>query len=274
MCHNPNQLEWSSCDDFFEVECRFRPTVEVIHLIRTDKIRPKFWLPCLLILMAFAAPAQVISTTTAIDSTELNEIIERMEVVQHQNPALLQAYEVTREYKVFHGDDVQPIADVVVRIEFVPPATTSYTILQSRGSSRGEKMVRELLDRETDGTKDIQQSAVTRTNYDFVFLRRQDFGVVPEYVLGIFPKRKEKQLLLGEIWVNASTFHIRRIEGVPAKSPSFWLREIHISVQFAPLGSMWLPVTFDAVATVRFLGKYTLTGVDVPPSVLPVDGEK
>jgi len=233
-----------------------------------------FWVPCPVMLMAFAARAQVISSNTAIDSTELNEISERMEVVQHQNPALFQAYEVTREYKVFHRDDAQPIADVLVRIEFLPPATTSYKILQSRGNSRGEKMVRELLDRETEGTKDIQKSEVTRMNYDFVFLRRQDFGVVPEYVLGIFPKRKERQLLLGEIWVNASTFHIRRIEGVPAKSPSFWLRDIHITVQFAPQGSMWLPVTFDAVATVRFLGKYTLIGVNVPPSLLPADGAK
>lgn len=243
-------------------------------MIRTGKTRPMFWLPCLLFLMTLASPAQVISSTTAIDAAELNEIIERMEVVQHQNPALVQPYEVTREYKVFHGDDVQPMANVLVRIEFIPPATTSYKILQSRGSSRGEDMVRKLLDRETDGTKDIQQSEITRANYDFVFLRRQNFGIVPEYVLGIFPKRKEKQLLLGEIWVNASTFHIRRIEGVPAKSPSFWLRDIHISVQFAQLGSMWVPVTFDALATVRFLGKYTLAGVNVAPSVFPSDADK
>jgi hypothetical protein len=33
-----------------------------------------------------------------------------------------------------------------------------------------------------------------------VFLREQDFGVVPEYVLHIIPKRKEKGLLLGDIW--------------------------------------------------------------------------
>jgi hypothetical protein len=85
-------------------------------------------------------------------------------------------------------------------------------------------------------------------------------------VLGIFPKRKEKHLLRGQIWVDASTFRIRRIEGVPARSPSFWLKDIRISLQFAELGGMWVPVTFDSIATVRFLGQYTLAGLTIRSS--------
>jgi hypothetical protein len=256
----------------YAAECRFRPTVEVFPLSHTGKIRPMFWLPCLLFLLPLSSPAQVPSVTTAIDATQLKMIVERMEAVQRQNPALSQPYETTRKYKIFHGDDVQPIGDVLVRMEFVPPATTSYKIIQSSGSSRAEGMVRRLLDQQIEGTKNIQHGEITQANYDFVFLRRQNFGVVPEYVLGIFPKRKERQLLLGEIWVDASTFHIRRIEGVPAKSPSFWLSDVYITVQFAQLRAMWVPVTFDAIATVRFLGRYTLAGVNVtPPVPLPPD---
>ena len=90
--------------------------------------------------------------------------------------------------------------------------------------------------------------------------------MVPEYVLGIIPRRKDKHLLRGQIWVDASTFRIRRIEGVPAKSPSFWLKNIHISLQFAQLGSMWVPVIFDSIATVRFLGQYTLAGLTIRSS--------
>lgn len=85
-------------------------------------------------------------------------------------------------------------------------------------------MVREILATETDSTTKKRSSEISQVNYDFVFLRRQNFGIVPEYVLGIFPKRKEKNLLRGQICVDASTFRIRRIEGVPVKSPSFWLK--------------------------------------------------
>src|SRR5512141_945526 len=147
-------------------------------------------------------------------------------------------------------------------VDFVPPDMKTYKIIQATGSSRGEKMVRELLDMETESAKKGHSGEISRTNYDFVFLRRENFGVVPEYVLGIVPQRKEEYLLRGQIWVDASTFRIRRIEGVPAKSPSFWIKNIHITLQYAQLGGMWVPVSFDAIATVRFLGQYTLAGLN------------
>jgi hypothetical protein len=75
----------------------------------------------------------------------------------------------------------------------------------------------------------------------------QNFGVVPEYVLHIIPKRKERGLLLGDIWVDAKTFRIRQIIGVPLKHPSIWVENLHITVQFADVNNMWLPVSVDAI---------------------------
>jgi negative regulator of sigma E activity len=45
---------------------------------------------------------------------------------------------------------------------------------------------------------------ISRANYDFVFLRQQNFRDVPEYVFAIFPKRKDRYLLRGQIWVDGS----------------------------------------------------------------------
>jgi hypothetical protein len=171
---------------------------------------------------------------------------------------------VIREYKVFRGDEKQPTSEVMTQINFVPPATKTYKITQARGNSAGEKMVRELLDRETQSAKKGLDSQISRTNYDFVFLRDETFGVVPEHVLRIVPKRKDKNLLRGWIWVDARTFRIRRIEGVPAKRPSFWIKDIHITLQFADVNGMWIPTSFDAMATVRLLGRYTLAGLTIP----------
>ena len=203
------------------------------------------------------------SSTPEIESPDLNLILQRLEDVQHEDPAQSRPYKVTREYKIFRGYDQQPTSEVMAQINFVPPDVKTYTITQARGNSRGEKMVRELLDRETESAKKGHGSEITRKNYDFVFLRQENFGVIPEYVLLIVPKRKDKYLLRGQIWVDASTFRIRRIEGVPAASPSFWIKNIHITLQFAQLGGMWVPVTFDSIATVRFLGQYTLAGLNI-----------
>jgi len=46
-------------------------------------------------------------------------------------------------------------------------------------------------------------------------------------------------------------------------NPSLWVNGIYITVQLGRLGSMWKPLSFDAVGTVRFLGQFTLDGFDV-----------
>jgi hypothetical protein len=229
------------------------------------------WLSGFVLLATLASSSQVTSSTNEIP--DLNLILQRMEDISHRDPAQSRPYEVTREYKVFGGDDKQPTSEVMAQINFVPPDIKTYKITQARGNSRGEKIVRELLDRETESAKKGHGSEISRMNYDFVFLRQENFGVAPEYVLRIVPKRKDKYLLRGQIWVEASTFHIRRIEGVPAKSPSFWIKDIHITLQYGELNGMWVPVSFDAIATVRLLGQYTLAGLNIrapdPPSTAP-----
>jgi hypothetical protein len=218
-------------------------------------------LPFLIFLATVTSWAQAPSTPE-IKPPDLNPIFQGLEDVQHRDPAESRPYEVTREYKVFRGYDKQPTSEVMAQINFIPPDVKTYKITQARGNSRGEQIVRELLDRETESAKKGHASEISRMNYDFVFLRQENFGV-PEYVLRIVPKRKDKYLLRGQIWVDADTFRIRRIEGVPAKSPSFWVKDIHITLQYAELGGMWVPVSFDAIATVRLLGEYTLTGLNI-----------
>src|SRR5579864_2473431 len=214
----------------------------VIHEVEiTKRCTLRLWLPAFVFSVTLAWVSPIPSSSAEIKSPGLNLIVQRLEDVQHQNPAQSQQYEVTREYKVFHGNDKQPTSEVVAQINFVPPDLKTYRITQVRGNSRGEKMVRELLDRETESAKKGRGSEINSTNYDFVFLRQENFGIVPEYVLQIAPKRNDKYLLRGQIWVNASTFRIRRIEGVPAKSPSIWLKRIHITLQFAQLKGMWIP---------------------------------
>jgi hypothetical protein len=148
--------------------------------------------PWLLVLASLATIASASqspsSSSTAADELkppDLNLILQRLEDVQHQDRARSRPYEVTREYKVFRGYDKQPTSEVMAQINFVPPDTKTYKITQTRGNSRGEKIVRELLARETESAKKGHASEISRMNYDFVFLRQENFGIVPEYVLRI-----------------------------------------------------------------------------------------
>ena len=233
---------------------------------RTQAVLSGFCLLALLLLSAIPLASQIASSAPEIKSPDLDLMLQRIEDAQIQNPAQSRPYEVTREYKVFRGYDPQPTSEVTAQIKFVPPDVKTYRIVETRGDSWGVKIVHEMLNSETSGTRKEHSTDISRANYDIVFLRRQSFRDVPEYVLAIFPKRKDKYLLRGQIWVDAHSFRIRQIEGVPAKSPSFWLKDLHITLLYGELGGMWVPVTYDAIATVRFLGEFTLAGLSVQRS--------
>ena len=198
----------------------------------------------------------------------LKSILDPMEREEQQNPALHQPYDVTRQYKVFRSDDPAPISDVMTQISFTPPDTKTFKIIQAHGNDRGKKIVIAILEQEVASTKDGGRGEISRANYDFTLLRTQNFGSF-QYVLHIIPKRKERGLLLGDIWVDANTHRIRQVVGVPLKSPSFWVKDLHITVQFASLDGRWLPVAFDATGNLRLLGLYSLSGVDLPSRSAP-----
>jgi hypothetical protein len=192
---------------------------------------------------------------------DLNLILQSMEQAKRQNRDSARPYEVTRQYKVFRGDDKQPTSEVTAQIRFTPPSKKTFKIISASGNRRGEKIVRDLLEHEAGSVSEGRSREIDRTNYQFAFLRQEKFGDIPEFVLHIVPKRKERGLMLGQIWVDARTFRIRRIEGVPVKSPSIWIKDSYITLQFAAVNGAWISVSFDAIAAVRFLGRYTLTGI-------------
>ncbi|MGA8223550.1 MAG: hypothetical protein WB780_18015 [Candidatus Acidiferrales bacterium] len=221
----------------------------------------------LLVATAWAIPYSVHAQEAKVAPPTLSSILDSLERIEEQNQTLSRPYEVTREYKVFHADEPKPISDVTAQISYSPPDTKTFTITDSQGNSSGKKIVSAVLEQEVVSAKEGHKRDINRFNYDFVFLREQNLGVVSEYVLHIIPKRKEKGLLLGDIWVDAKTYRIRQIIGIPLKTPSFWIKDLHLTVQFASVDEMWLPVSVDAIAAVRFLGIYSLAGHNLAPPV-------
>jgi hypothetical protein len=237
----------------------------VIAWRTAKRYRPVVLLVLVATAWVFSYPLNAQELKASLPNLDL--IVDSLERTEEQNPARSRPYEVTRQYKVFRGDDRKPSSEVTAQIGFTPPDIKTFKITEEQGSPRGKKVVSAILEQEIASAKAGHKGAISRSNYDFVFLREQNFGAVPEYVLHIIPKRKEKGLLLGDIWVDAKTYHIRQIVGVPVKSPSFWIKDVNITVQFADANGMWIPVSVDSIATVRFLGICTLTGRDLAPPI-------
>jgi hypothetical protein len=191
---------------------------------------------------------------------DLSQIVSQMESAR-THTKVTEAFLVTREYRMFHGDEPQPASEVKAEINVVPPNEHDYKILESKGSGRGEKVVRKILDHESQAEKKSPPpTAIVRENYDFGFDREENFQGARCYVLFLHPKREDTSLVNGRAWVDANSFMIRKVEGEMAKSPSWWVKDVRLSVEFGEISGVWTQTATDAVAEVRWLGKYKVNG--------------
>ena len=80
-----------------------------------------------------------------------------------------------------------------------------------------------------------------------------------KYVLHIIPKRQEKGhccLARQHLeWMPGPTTFGRLLES-RSRALSFWIKDLHITLGFASENDMWMSVSMDAIATIRFLGIY------------------
>lgn len=171
------------------------------------------------------------------------------------------SYLVVREYRLFGAKDSKADSEVVAEVSFRPPSSKGYRIQRSSGSNRGQQLVRNILDHEVDAaSKNSKTSiAISSDNYIFNYLGEATLDGQPCYVLGLKPKRKEKDLIAGQAWVDKHSFLVRQVEGDVEKTPSWWLKKVHVKVVFADLDGIWVQTSMEANAEVRIVGTHTLT---------------
>src|ERR1700687_5008730 len=178
-------------------------------------------------LLCSSAIAQQSANTTA---PSLTSILQGMEKSQFEFRQQL-PYQVIREYSVSGMKISSANADVVAQVDFNPPTGKDYSIQKWSGSARGKQVVQRVLDHEMEASKGSQsRNAPTRDNYDFVLMSDTVFNGRPCYVLGLKPKRKEKDLVSGLAWVDKSSFLVLHLEGETARVPSWWLKSVRIKL--------------------------------------------
>jgi len=199
--------------------------------------------------------AQEIQSRT-MSLTAIVEAVEKTRVAIRPQPS----YQVIREYRLFGANRSSADSDVVAQVDFMPPARKEYRIRSWRGSDRGPQVVRRVLEHEVEAASNSNQarSALTIDNYDFTYLGEVILDGQPCYLLGLKPRRSEPDLVSGQVWVDKHTFLARQVEGEAARTPSWWLKKIHIKLTFAEVDGTWLQTSMEAVADVRMMGPHTL----------------
>ena len=63
--------------------------------------------------------------------------------------------------------------------------------------------------------------------------------------------------------MDSDDFIIRRLQGTPVKSPSWWLKNIEVTINYAEIHGMWIQQATKAVADVRLMGTHVLTSQEL-----------
>jgi len=215
-----------------------------------------------------AAPASSLRAQSSAD-LDLNTLVQKMTDVQLQVREQYRSYELLRKYQVFTKDEQKPSTEVMARIEYLPPDQKSYAIERSTGGM-GERAIRHALDHEMDLTKDPDRIEMTERNYTFTLAGTDDINGRRCWILESHPKRDEKDLLHAKVWVDQQNYRILRIIGHPQKSPSFWVKDIDLELDYGEMGGMWMHTSTRAVAQIRFTGPYTVVSHDVSIQATPM----
>lgn len=208
----------------------------------------------ILFCAAFSASAQ---TGTVLPPVQ--EVVAKMLERDAQRQAEFTGYTATRRYIAVNRTRR---AEMLVQFTCSRDGVKEFTILSEQGSNAIRKHVFYKLIREEEeasrrGTR--QSTRLIPANYDFQILRRETLETGPAYVLSVVPKIENKYLLTGLIWVDASDYSIVRIEGEPAKNPSFWVHDVQFVHTYQRVHQFWLASSTQTTSEVRFFGTAELT---------------
>jgi len=190
-----------------------------------------------------------------------DELFARLLEHNQIREARLRQYRARRTYEVTN-DKGKVYAQEVVRVDYQAPDHKSFYTESEEGSGLVRNMVLKRLiesESETSSGRAHHDSAIKPANYEFNLLGEQDVGPYHCLVAEATPKRKDKYLFEGRVWIDAQDYAIVKIAGQPAKSFSFWITRADFVRQYEKIGEFWLPAQDETLVHVRMNGNKILT---------------
>lgn len=177
--------------------------------------------------------------------------------IQNQN---LKRYHALRTYSVvYHGLGTLS-AQMQVEVTYNSAQGKSFRIVSQSGAFLlRDAVLKRAVSSEREASKQQNAIALSPANYSFRLLGNGNVNGRPVYILGVEPLKPGKFLYRGTVWVDAASFGVVKIQGAPAKNPSFWISHTTIWVTDKLTHGFWLPQETRSQTAVRMGGTATLT---------------
>lgn len=190
-----------------------------------------------------------------------SQVFAELAAHNEQRRSALHDYSVVRTYQVIDLKG-KVHAEEVGRMEFLAPDKKMFRVDSESGSGVVRHMALNPLIKseiETAAGKEHHDSAISADNYSLDLLGEQQVGPYRCFVADVRPKRKDKYLFEGKLWIDVDDYSVVRIEGHPAKKLSFWIERADFVRQYQKIDGFWLPQKDQTLVQVRLYGTKVLT---------------
>jgi len=188
------------------------------------------------------------------------DVVARMLSSDAQRQQSLPGYEGVRRYMLVN-DHMHKRAEMIVRVTGDPDGTKHFEVVSETGWKAAQKHVlRKMLESEEEASHPEARSKarLSLDNYEVEMVGTDELDGRRVYAIDVSPKRKEKYLFRGRIWVDAEDYALVRADGNPAKNPSFWTKSVHFTHTYQKSGTFWFPSTTDSLTEARIFGATAL----------------
>jgi len=193
----------------------------------------------------------------------VEQVARKLQERNLQRAAALGEFNGTRIYRMqYRGFPSDRDAEMIVSVTYHAPNSKEFRVVSETGSKFIiDRVFKKLLEGEQEAANDENRrnTSLSTENYDFT---SAGYEVTPDgaqYVLNLLPRNKNKFLYRGKIWVDAKDFAVVRIEGEPAKNPSFWIKKTEVKHRYVKVNDFWLPAENHTESVMRLGGRAVLS---------------
>jgi hypothetical protein len=151
---------------------------------------------------------------------------------------------------------------MVVSVTYSAPSSKTFSVVSQSGSKFIiDHIFKKLLEGEQEAANEENRrnTALSTDNYEFTSAGYEATPDGARYVLNLLPRTKNKFLYRGKICVDAKDFAVVRIEGEPAKNPSFWIKKTEVKHRYVKVNDFWLPAENHTESVIRLGGRAVLS---------------
>jgi hypothetical protein len=201
------------------------------------------------------------STAAQASLPVANDVVAQMLARDAQRQQALEGYEGMRRYTLVN-EHMGKRAAMLVRVRGDRDGTKHFEMVTEAGWKAAQKHVlHKMLDSEAEASRPEERvkARLSPDNYEFQMMGSEKAGDRTVYTIDVTPKRREKYLFRGRIWVDGEDYALVRADGNPAKNPSFWTKHVHFVQAYEKSGPFWFPRSTESVTDARLFGTTDLT---------------